>query len=216
MNYKVDLHTHSIISPDGGLREKDYADLLAKGVLDCIAITDHNETRFARVMHQTFGEKIIIGEEITTTDGEMIGLFLTQTVPSGLSAKKTAEAIHDQGGVVLIPHPFETIRKGIQRPVLEQMVEMIDVMEVFNGRGRWRGKAQEADAFAKQNNLPGVADSDAHGVLGIGKTYSMFSAIPTRTTLVSLARKGQLQKVHAPPVAYLYPMVNSIKSRIKK
>lgn len=213
MNVKIDLHTHSIISHDGSLHEKDYAALLEKGTLDCIAITDHNETSFAQMLHQKFGNKIIVGEEITTTDGEMIGLFLAKTIPPGFTAKKTADAIHEQGGIVLIPHPFETLRKGIQRSVLEQIVDMIGLIEVFNGRGRWRGKAQVADAFAKQYHLPEVANSDAHGILGIGKTYSMFSEIPTRTNLISLARKGQLQKVYAPTIAYLYPAINVIKNK---
>ena len=73
---KLDLHTHSIISPDGGLTEAHYKRVLTQGALDCLAITDHNDITFAQMMWQRFGKKIIVGEEITTSEGEMIGLFL--------------------------------------------------------------------------------------------------------------------------------------------
>ena len=111
MSYKIDLHTHSIISYDGGITEKQYRKILEMGILDYVAITDHNETRFAGIMQKKFGDKIIIGEEIKTKEGEIIGLFLKKTIASGQSTEETAAAIHLQGGLVYIPHPFETRRK---------------------------------------------------------------------------------------------------------
>jgi predicted metal-dependent phosphoesterase TrpH len=213
---KIDLHTHSIISPDGAgsITEVDFQRFLEKGVLNCIAITDHNETYFAEKMHKKYGEKIIIGEEITTSEGEMIGLFLNHKISSGMSARVTAKAIHDQGGLVYIPHPFETFRKGIQLPVLEEIVKEIDIFEVFNGRGRWRGKAKEADLFAKKHNLIGAASSDAHGARGVGRTFSIIEEMPTRTTLKKLLAEGTLQKTYASLWTYLYPTMNIIKKKI--
>ncbi len=211
--YKVDLHTHSIISPDGGIRAEQYEKLLEQGVLDCIAITDHNETRFARVLQEKFEEKIIVGEEITTTDGEMIGLFLEKVIPSGLTAKQTAAAIHEQGGLVLIPHPFEIFRKGIQRSVLEKIAEEIDIMEVFNGRGRFRGKSTEAESFANEFHLTKAASSDAHGYKGIGKTFSVVNKIPDRNSLKQLLQEGTVEKGYAPLWTFLYPSMNKIKNK---
>jgi len=213
---KIDLHTHSIISPDGAgsITELDFQGFLEKGVLDCIAITDHNETSFAEMMHKKYGEKIIIGEEITTSDGEMVGLFLKHKIPAGMSAKDTAKAIHDQGGLVYIPHPFETLRKGMQLPALEEIVNEIDIFEVFNGRGRWRGKAKEAEAFAKKYNLIGAASSDAHGARGAGRTFSIIEKMPTRQTLKKLLEEGTLQKTYASLWTYLYPVMNIIKKKI--
>lgn len=213
---KIDLHTHSIISPDGAgsITESDFQGFLENGILDCIAITDHNEIHFAEMMHKKYGEKIIIGEEITTGDGEMVGLFLKQKIAPGMSAKQTAKAIHDQGGLVYIPHPFETFRKGMQLPVLEEIVKDIDIFEVFNGRGMFRGKAKKAEAFARKYDLIGAASSDAHGARGVGRTFSIIHTIPTRLTLKKLLQEGKLQKTYASLWTYLYPVMNIIKKKL--
>jgi len=212
MKYKIDLHTHSILSQDGGIRREDYAELLGRGVLDCIAITDHNETKFAIAMNGEFGDKIIVGEEISTKDGEIIGLFLKKKVARDLSAEQTVLLIHEQGGVVYIPHPFETGRQGIQMRALEKIAEEIDVIEVFNGRSRWRGKKVEAEAFAKKYDKAGAASSDSHCRLGMGRTFSVLSEVPERKSLVKLLGDGHLQREYAPAVSYLCPMVNRVRN----
>lgn len=212
--YKIDLHSHSIISPDGGITAAQYETVLEKGILDAIAITDHNITRFARELHKTLGDRIIIGEEIKTKQGEIVGLYLTETIPSGLSALQTAKRIHEQGGIVLIPHPFETLRKGMQLVDLEKIRDDVDIIEVFNGRGRWRGKAKQAATIAKQYDLAGCANSDAHGYPGLGVTYSVVSKQPTKATLVSLLREGSLTQTYAPVWTFLYPAYHRVKNSI--
>ena len=204
---KVDLHTHSIISHDGGITAMEYERLLTKGILDCIAITDHNEINFARIMQQKLGNKIIIGEEITTTEGEIIGLFLKETIPPGLNLNETIVSIKHQKGLVYVPHPFETMRKGIQQKNLELVHQEIDIIEVFNGRGLFRGKAKYAESFAKNYNLPKAASSDAHGIRGLGKTFSVIEQLPNRDTLQPLLQNGSMQKEHAPFYTLLYPTI---------
>src|SRR5579864_5975300 len=116
--YRVDLHTHSIISQDGGITAAQYEKLLQSGELDCIAITDHNETSFARIMHKKLGDRIVIGEEILTRDGEIIGLYLKETIPAGIDLDEAVASIKYQGGLVYIPHPFERVRKGLKKSAL--------------------------------------------------------------------------------------------------
>ncbi|MCA9330415.1 PHP domain-containing protein, partial [Candidatus Saccharibacteria bacterium] len=111
--YKVDLHTHSQASPDGGITAEQYAHVLSTGLLDMIAITDHNSIAYAQEVQKQLGDKIIVGEEIMTNDGEIVGLFLTQVIEPGLSAQETCRRIKAQHGLVYIPHPFETVRKGL-------------------------------------------------------------------------------------------------------
>jgi len=214
MNYKIDLHTHSIISRDGGITADQYTKILEKGLLDCVAITDHNEISFAHQMQEKLGNKIIVGEEITTTDGELVGLFLQEVIPAGLTAQKTVDAIHKQGGLVYLPHPFETLRKGLQNEVAETLVAAIDIVEVFNARGQFRGKAKDAESFARRNSLSPAASSDAHGSVGLGSSFSVVSHMPSKSSLVTLLREGTLQKTYAPLWTYLYPMINRIKHAV--
>lgn len=210
----VDLHTHSIISHDGGITAEQYETALNSGVLDCVAITDHNDIGFAKVMQQKLGDKIIVGEEITTTVGEVIGLFLHDTIPGGLSLEETIASIKHQKGLVYIPHPFEIFRKGLQRRSLELILHDVDIFEVFNGRGVMRGKAKEAHRFAELAKLPTAASSDAHSVQGLGKTFSTIEDIPTAITLKQLLEKGMLNKQYAPFYTLLFPAINRLKNRL--
>lgn len=213
MQYRIDLHTHSIISRDGGITGKQYKKILHSGMLNCVAITDHNTIEFAQLMHKKLGEQIIVGEEITTTDGEIIGLFLQKAIPAGLTAVQTVSAIHDQGGIVYIPHPLETRRKGLQRKVLEQIIDSIDIVETFNARARWLGKASETDAFSTKHTLIKAASSDAHGYFGVGSAYSTIKQVPTRHSIQQLLKEATLQKTYAPVWTYAYPAMNKVKNK---
>ena len=211
MKYKIDLHTHSILSPDGGLSERDYRMLLERKVLDCIAITDHNDIAFAKEMQGKLGDKIIIGEEVMTKDGEIIGLFLKEKLRACLSAKQTVESIKSQHGLVYIPHPFETLRRGINEQVFKSIMEAIDIVEVFNGRSMQPSTRIMANVYAQENNFGKAASSDAHCRMGIGKTYSSMQALPDVHTLKTLLQTGTLHEARAPFLAFLCPKLNWIK-----
>lgn len=212
--YKLDLHSHSIISHDGGITPWDYEELLKNRVIDYIAITDHNETKLAKQLHEKLGEKIIIGEEITTKEGELIGLFLEKTIPQGLSITDAINQIRDQAGIVYLPHPFETLRKGIQPEVAEKIKQDIDIIEIFNARGLIRGKPQQALEFAQNNNLSMAASSDAHTKWGIGTAYSVINEVPERKTLVKLLKNTSYQKNYAPLFSFIFPTINKLKKKI--
>ena len=212
--FKLDLHTHSIISHDGGITAQNYTGLIESNVLDYIAITDHNETRFARIMKEKLGDRIIIGEEVGTTEGEIIGLFLQKTIPGGLTPEETIQAIRQQNGLVYIPHPFETFRKGLQAETLERIAHLIDIVEIFNGRGIWRGKNELAKAFMFKNGLTGAASSDAHCMLGIGMVYNKIRGVPARKQLKKLLRKADFQEEYAPALSLLCPSINKIKNKL--
>ncbi len=216
MEYKIDLHTHSIVSYDGGITADQYTRLLERKILNVIAITDHNETKFAVEMEKKFGEKIIIGEEISTREGDLIGLFLQETIQRDLTALETTKLIHKQGGLVYIPHPFETSRKGFQIDALQTIMEKIDIIEVFNARGKWRDKSEQALAFAQKYNKPMAAASDSHCSLGMGSSFNLISEIPTSKTLINLLAKGEQHKQFARAFTYLCPAINKIRHRFLK
>jgi len=212
--YKVDLHSHSIISQDGGITASQYEKVLQSGELDCVAITDHNETSFARIMQKKLGDSIIVGEEIGTKEGEIIGLYLSETIPGGISIEEAVASIKHQNGLVYIPHPFERFRHGLSKDAITRILPEIDIVEVFNGRGRLRGRADAVLQFARKNNLTQAASSDAHGSGGLGHTSSALTDFPTKKTLKQLLSTAILDKTYAPFFTIFYPFINRIKNNV--
>ncbi len=152
---KIDLHTHSEASRDGGITAEQYAYILRNEILDVIAITDHDRIDFALGMQKALGaDKIIVGEEITTSQGEIIGLYLEEKVDPGMSAQETIDAIKLQDGIVYIPHPFEKVRKGLQEDILTALIDDIDIIEGYNGRAFAQNFSQKTLAIAKQHDIP--------------------------------------------------------------
>lgn len=209
---KIDLHTHSEASKDGGITPNQYAEVLKNEILDVIAITDHDRIDFAQGMQKALGaDKIIVGEEITTTDGEIIGLYLQTKVEPHQSPQATVQAILDQGGLVCIPHPFETVRKGIAIETLDQIKDDVTIVESYNGRAFIQNFGIQASKWAQESGKVTAANSDAHGAAGLGKTYTVIQKRPTKETLaIELASAQKVQK--RPPIyTLLYPKYNRVK-----
>lgn len=214
--FKIDLHTHSTSSHDGGISAKQYQEALSNGTLDAIAITDHNTIEFAQVLHRQLGDRIIVGEEVMTDHGEIIGLFLKERVPAGLSPEDTVRHIKDQGGLVYIPHPFETIRSGMGPAALDKIVDYIDIVEVCNGRAFLQNRSSQAVVWARLNHLQSAASSDAHGSKGLGKTYSDVADIPTRETLLSLLDRAVLRTERPSAQSLLYPKYHKLRKKLRR
>jgi hypothetical protein len=216
----IDLHTHSQASPDGSLTEANYRTMLDSGLLDYIAITDHNTAEFAIKLHKKFGDRIIVGEEIRTAKGEIIGLYLQKTVPSMMSPQETVAEIRRQGGLVCIPHPFENVRRGMQAKDLDDIADEVDMIEVHNGRAVFQNKSKDAYAWAKAHNCLGVANSDSHAVPGWGTTYT---SVPgerdnglSKQILLQLLGSATYQTGFPGVKAVLYPKLNKFKTRYAK
>jgi len=216
MTYKIDLHTHSIASPDGSLRLVDYADMLSQGRLDAIAITDHDRIDFALEAQRALGDVIIIGEEITTLEGEIIGLFLQEAVPAGLTARETAERIHTQHGIVYIPHPFETVRKGMSDAALYKIAALVDIIEIYNGRALFQNRSQLAEKWAIQHHCPGASSSDAHGKIGWGNTYTEIADAPRATKLAAQLQHAHHNKELVGILGSMYPKYNRLRKRFAR
>ena len=214
--YKVDLHTHSIASHDGGITADQYHRAISSQLLDVIAVTDHNRIDFALDLKQKLGDVIIVGEEIMTSAGEIIGLFLKEVIKPGLTPQETIQQIKAQGGVVYIPHPFETVRKGIHPAVLDEIVDHIDLIEICNGRAFFQNKSEQAVVWARINARTGVASSDAHGFQGLGSTYTSVTKMPNRDTLLKLMDSGVPMTGRPTVRALLYPKLNRIRKKVRK
>lgn len=171
----VDLHTHSRASFDSLADPRAMIERARRLGLTHLAITDHeriDEAQCARDL-SVEGLVVIVGEEVRTRDGDLIGLFLEHAVPPGLSAAETAAAIRAQGGLVGLPHPFDAFRSSggnrtegsVDR--LEELAGLVDYVETHNARA-YRDANPRAEGFAVSHGLPGVAASDAHSVMEVG------------------------------------------------
>ena len=139
--------------------------------LDVIAITDHDSAAGgleAREIADRYGVRVIVGEEVKSSEGEVIGLFLERTIPGGMTFADTVAAIKDQGGIVYVPHPFDRLHTIPSPQVLRANVAAIDVVEVFNSRLAFPGFNELAERFAQRYRIPAAAGSDSHVLPGIG------------------------------------------------
>lgn len=214
--YKIDLHTHSTASPDGGISKEQYIKLLDEKMLDFVAVTDHNTIKVAKELHKLLGNKIIIGEEITTAQGEIVGLFLKSVIAPNQSLLDTVEQIKVQGGVVYVPHPFETVRKGIKQVDLDTIARLVDVVEVYNGRAVAQNKGPKAAVWARLQKKVTAASSDAHGVKGVGTVYTSISQEPDAISLTNLLSLGQMNMQRPPISTLLYPKIHRLRNTFRK
>ncbi len=171
----LDLHCHSSASFDSVASPGKLMAKARRIGLTHLAITDHERIDGALRARDlaTDGLAIIVGEEVRSADGDMIGLYLERAVPPGLSAADTAAAIHEQGGLVGLPHPFDRFRSsggsqaGEAERTLDALAAVVDYVEIHNARA-YRDANPRAVAFATSHRLPGTASSDAHSVMELG------------------------------------------------
>ena len=170
---EVDLHMHTDHSPDCATPVKVLLETARDRGLGAIAITDHNEVSGAlearRIAAEMGDIKVIVAEEVKTAEqGEVIGLFLEEKIPRGMTMAETIAEIRRQGGLVYVPHPFDRFHSVPDYEHLLDIVEEIDVLEVFNPRVALTTFNEEAERFARKYRIVPGAGSDSHVAQGLG------------------------------------------------
>ena len=190
---KVDMHTHSEYSPDSRTSLAAQAAALKLAGVDVVCATDHNTIEGALRLRDMGVQRVIVGEEVSSRAGEIIGLFLEKPIPRDKSAEETIGLIHEQGGLVSVPHPFSRNRLyHIRREVLERLWPQIDCIEVFNGREAFAASNTRAEAFAKAHDIPGAVGSDAHRVIEIGRSWIEMDDFAGRDDFIGKLRTGEV------------------------
>lgn len=189
------MHTHCEFSPDSRTPVAVQAKAIRAAGLDVVCATDHNTIEGAlRLREVADGFRVIVGEEVSSRDGEIIGLFLERAVPRDRSAEETIALIHEQGGLVSVPHPFSHNRiYHLRREVLERVWPQIDAIEVFNAREAFAADNRRASAFARERNIPGAVGSDAHRPWELGRAYLECDDFSGRDGLLEALRSGRVQ-----------------------
>jgi predicted metal-dependent phosphoesterase TrpH len=181
LTVKVDLHMHSDYSKDSLNSFDDIIRRCRIKGMDLICLTDHNTAEGALRLREISPLPVIVGEEIATDNGELLAWFLEKTIPSGLSPQETIGRIREQGGVVAISHPADTIRREAMRRVgVMEIIDRVDALEVFNSRCLLQRFNVNAQALARERGLPGTAGSDAHSLPEIAHAYVEMPAFSSR------------------------------------
>lgn len=161
--WNVDLHSHTLWSKDCLTEFGTIIALCEKRGIDRIAITDHNTAEGALALQKTAPELVIVGEEVMTTQGEILAYFVRESVPAGLTPDETIRRLREQGAVISVSHPFDRLRKGAWREDdLRRIAGQVDAVEIFNARCWFRADNDRAQSFAHEHDLCGTVGSDAH------------------------------------------------------
>ena len=174
---RVDMHSHTMFSGDSTTTLDEIAESVAEAGIDVLCVTDHNAIegalRLRRELESAGVCRIVVGEEVRTHTGEIIGLFLVDKIPFGANAADTARAIRDQGGVVYVPHPFDPMRRNITEASLAEITAagLVDAIEAHNSKTSLQSLNSRAREFGERHGLALGAGSDAHVPHALGSGY---------------------------------------------
>ncbi len=168
--WRVELHCHTRASFDSLTPPEAIVRACHEKGIDRIAITDHNTMGGIAAVQALAPELVIPAEEIKTMEGEVIGWFMTEEIPRGLSLEETIARLREQGAVIGVPHPLDSLRMGsaLGREALMRVIDQVDALEVLNARCLRQSDNDEARAIAEAHGKLMTAGSDAHAAREIG------------------------------------------------
>lgn len=210
---KADFHLHTEYSMDCQTPLKKIIERCQEKSINCVAITDHDNIEGALKMQEIAPFKVIVGEEIETPSGEIIGLFLKERIPGGLSVDETIACIKKQNGLVCIPHAYDFLRpSSLGGKIVEEITDKIDVIEAFNARCTFIRCSTNARKFAEKHNLPQSAGSDAHTIGEIGNAYVAMPDFKGREDFLPALSQGKIVGHRTNPLAH----ISSALAKLKK
>ena len=212
---KADLHIHTEYSMDCSTPlDKLIARCLELGI-NCVAIADHGTAEGAIRLKSLAPFTVIIAEEMLTPHGEIMGMFLKETMPSGLSVEETISRIRAQDGLVCIPHPFDRFRpSALDSNILEEIADQVDIIEVFNARTIPFQSLNGAKTFAQKYDLKQSAGSDAHTLSEIGNAYVEMPEFNSQDDFLQALAEGNICGHRTNPLAHFISLGNRIKKRL--
>ncbi len=213
---KTDLHCHTQASYDSNTKYEDLIRRCKKEGIDKIAITDHDTIKGALKLKKLAPDLIIVGQEVRCLKGDIIGLFLTEEISKNLSLREAAKEIKKQGGLVYIPHLFDRLRSGIGRKGFEKIKDLVDIIEVFNGKTFWPSINKKAWKLAKKNKIIMAAGSDSHQVETIGKTFNELESFKTPQEFLLNLKNAKRTEHFLGFKAYFRSLIAILKSLIRK
>ncbi len=189
-----ELHCHSERSHDGVDSVPSLLKAAADAGLDGLVVTDHDAIEASKTAVKVAPEYDLLaipGIEISSSDGHVLALGVDQLVPAGEPFVETVAMIHSQGGVAVVPHPYQRLRKGVLANVPEEELTVADAIEVYNSRFLTGWTNRKAQRLAERLEMPQTAGSDAHVSEMVGRAVTKINAEPTVESVLDAIRSGR-------------------------
>ena len=212
---KADLHIHTEYSMDCATPLDKLIERCLELGINCVAIADHGTVEGALKLKDIAPFKVIVAEEILTPDGEVMGMFLKETVPSGVTVSEAISRIRAQNGIVCIPHPFDIFRpSALGAKILESITDQINIIEVFNARILPFQSQNKSLLFAEKYGLGQSAGSDAHTLPEIGNAYVEMPDFNNSDDFLEALARGKIHGRKTNPLMHFASLKNKIMKRL--
>jgi predicted metal-dependent phosphoesterase TrpH len=200
----ADFHCHTYRSKDSLLLPGRLLEIARQRGIDRLGVADHNCIVGALETARLDPERVIVGEEIRTTAGELLAYFVHEEVPPGLTPQETITRLRDQGAFISISHPFDGMRRGSwTEATLRAVLPLVDALEVFNSRTWSAGPNRRASTWAAEAGLLRTAGSDAHAASEIGRALVRLPPFQDAESLRAALRSAEILGRHSSPLVHL-------------
>ncbi len=214
---RTEFHCHTVYSKDCLTPPRLLVEACRRKGIDRVIVTDHDNILGGVAAHALDPERVIVGEEIMTTRGEILAAFLTEQVPPRLTPQETIRRLRDQGAFISVSHPFDAWRRGAwDEPDLLEIAPLVDAIEVFNSRCVSPAYNEQAMAFARQHDLAGTVGSDAHAPFELGRSVLLLQPFADADGLRRVIRSAKPETLLSPPWFHLVSRYAKVRKQINK
>ena len=191
---KTVFHVHTDYSDDCENSVDHLLESARRYRIDCLAVTDHDTIEGAQALAAEAGPelKVIVGQEISTSEGHLIGLFLREPVEPEMSPRQTAEAIKEQGGLIVAPHPFNTLFGCSLREAVYDIIDLLDLVEISNAQNLLPYPNRKAEQLARRFDFPGLVGVDCHHQDSVNSCYQYLAPFDGPASFLAAARQARL------------------------
>lgn len=199
---RLEFHCHTLYSSDSLTRPEALLAACVRKGIDRVVITDHNTIRGARAVQALDPRRVIVGEEIQTSEGELLAAFVQDEIPAGLSPAEAIARLRRQGAFISVSHPLDAHR-GWRLDALQAITPLVDAIEVFNSRCVEAVYNTRAAEYARQHDLPGTVGSDAHATFELGRSVMLLPDFEDAEGLRRVLRQAAYQTRLSSPLVHL-------------
>ena len=211
---RVEFHCHTNASKDSLTSPRELVETCRRKGIDRVVVTDHNSIVGALAAQALDPERVIVGEEIMTTKGEILAAFVTEEIPARLTPQDTIRRLREQGAFISVSHPFDHFRSGgWKEPDLLEILPLVDAIEVYNSRCFLPQFNWEARQFAEKHNMAGTVGSDAHAAFELGRSLLLLEQFDGPDEMRKVIRNGIPKVRWSPPWFHLTSRYATIRKK---